>query len=195
MDTLQSYTLPVSQAIKRLRAADFSLETRDKVCLYEDPCTLVLFYTETPESKRILSIFKTVAETVAGPVFAACNVLLENQVAEAFMDVYNIRDHPFSWTGSRPFPFILIYRRGYPVNFYDGPADIPILTNFALNVACSPEFHMSNYSFTEMIRSQMWSNYRERHGIVIGGPGRVTTTQPVAPSLPAVPYNRIRNIN
>jgi hypothetical protein len=193
MANLQSYTLPVSYAVKRLRESDFALETRDKICLYDDACTLVLFYTESPDSKKILNVFKTVAETVAGPLFAACNVLLEKKIAEGFMEISAIRDHPFNWTATRAFPFILIYRRGYPVNFYDGPADIPILTNFALNIACMPDFHSRNYALTNKIKEEMWTTYYSKNPIALGngsfGIGGRNTV-----SLPAIPYDRIKNI-
>ena len=193
MANLQSYTLPVSYAVKRLRENDFALETRDKICLYDDACTLVLFYTESPDSKKILNVFKTVAETVAGPLFAACNVLLEKKVAEGFMEISAIRDHPFNWTATRPFPFILIYRRGYPVNFYDGPADIPIFTNFALNIACMPDFHSRNYALTNKVKEEMWTTYYSKNPVALGNAGFAIGGRNTV-SLPAIPYDRIKNI-
>lgn len=188
MNTIESYTLPTSYAIRRLRESDFALETRDKICLYEDACSLVLFYTESSDSKRILSVFKTVAESTAGPVFAACNVLLEKRVAEGFIELFNIKDHPFSWTGERTFPFILVYRRGYPVMFYDGPADVQILTNFSLNVACNPMYHSRNFPLLQKLKDEMWLDYKIKNPIVLGGPGVAQEVTPYV--LPALPYNR-----
>lgn len=167
---MASYTLPTSYAIKRYRESDFAVDTRDKICIYDDNCTLVLFYTESADSKRILSVLKTVAESVVGPSFAACNVMLEKRIAEMFMELNNIKDHPFSWTGTRSFPFILVYRKGYPVNFYDGPADVEILANFSINIACNPNFHSRNFALIEKVKDEMWSKYKEKKPITIGGP-------------------------
>lgn len=196
MNIIQSYTLPNSTSIKRLRETDFALETRDKICLYEDACTLVLFYTETPESKRILGVLKTVAETVAGPSFACCNVLLEKKVAEAFMEVSFIKEHPFHWATTRSFPLMLVYRKGYPVNFYDGPADVAILTNFAINIACLPEFHNRNISLTQRIRNEMWSEYTMKNPLVLNSMRQMEAQkQPYRiQSLPALPYKETKTI-
>jgi hypothetical protein len=188
MNTLETYTLPTSYAIKRLRESDFALDTRDKICLYEDFCSLVLFYNESNESKRILSVFKTVAESISGPTFAACNILLEKKIAESFVELFNIKDHPFSWTSERPFPFILVYRRGYPVMFYDGPADVQILTNFSLNIACNPIYHSRNFPLLKKLKDEMWVDYKLKNPIVIGGPMSAKEVTPYI--LPALPYNR-----
>jgi hypothetical protein len=189
MNFIQSYTLPVSNSIKRLREQDFALETRDKICIYDDACNIVLFYTESPESKKILNVFKTVAETVAGPSFAACNVLLEKRVAEALMEVANVKDHPFNWMTTRPYPYIVVYRRGYPVNFYDGPADTDILTNFSINVANLQEFHIRNYVLTQNVKNEMWTEYRMKNPYMIGGPAAAPMQLPKTPFIAAVPYN------
>lgn len=194
MSFIQTYTLPVSNSIKRLREQDFALETRDKICLYDDACNLVLFYTETPESKKVLNVFKAVAETVAGPSFCACNVLLEKKISEAFMEIANIRDHPFNWAAMRPYPVIIVYRRGYPVNFYDGPADISILTNFAVNIANLQEFHIRNYVLTQKIRNEMWNDYKMKNPYIIGGPGSVEPQKPRVPFIAAIPYRETRLI-
>lgn len=181
MNPLQSVTLPNSFAVKRLTDDDFALDTRDKICLYSDACSMVLFYTESPESKRLLNVFKVVAESVPSISFGACNMILEKRVAEAFMSLHMKPDHPFSWCSERAFPFIIIYRNGFPVNFYDGPAEPQIMTNFCLNVACKPEFHCRNFRLIERVREEMWSIYKSKMGI---------TRQEETFELSAAPYKK-----
>jgi hypothetical protein len=196
MNFLQSYTLPVSNNIKRFKETDFALETRDKICIYDDACNIVYFYTESPDSRRVLGIFKAVAESVAGPSFAACNVLLEKGVATAFMEISNIKDHPFHWATTRPFPFIIVYRKGYPINFYDGPADVAIMANFCMNVANMDNFHIRNEALSAKIRNEMWIEYRMKNPLIIG-----PTPEGVAPQggpkpvyIPAIPYRERKEI-
>jgi hypothetical protein len=162
MNSLQNITLPNSFAIKRLTADDFAIDTRDKICLYSDACTLVLFYTESVESKYILNAFKIAAESTSNMTFATCHMSLEKNVAEAFMILKGKPDHPLSWCSERPFPFIVIYRNGFPVNFYDGPADAQILINFCLNIACKPEFHSRNFKLIDRVREEMWNTYKAK---------------------------------
>ena len=159
---MQNITLPNSYAIKRLTDDDFALDTRDKICLYSDACTLVLFYTESPESKKVLSVLKIVAETIPSISFGACHMLLEKRVAEAFMSLRTKPDHPLSWCSERTFPFILIYRNGFPVNFYDGPADPEIMTSFCLNIACKTDFHSRNFQLIDKVREEMWAIYKTK---------------------------------
>lgn len=165
MNAIQNITLPNSFAIKRLTGDDFSLDTRDKLCLYSDACTLVLFYNESIESKYILNAFKISAETITSMSFGACHMALEKRVAEAFMTLKSKPDHPLSWCSERPFPFVLVYRNGFPVGFYDGPADAQILTGFCLNVACKTEFHSRNFRLIDKVREEMWSMYRAKAGM------------------------------
>jgi len=191
---MNSYTLPVSNNIKRLREADFALETRDRICLYDDACNIVLFYDESPVSKKILNIFKVVADTVAGPSFCSCNILLEKQVSQAFMEIASNKDHPFHWVTTRNFPSIIIYKKGYPVNFYDGPADVSILTNFSMNINNLQNFHYYNTDINTKLRNQMWSNYRTSRTFMIGG----VPSAPIIPKsfeLPAIPYSKVENID
>jgi hypothetical protein len=194
MNFLQSYTLPVSSAIKRLRESDFALDTRDKICLYDDACNIVYFYTESPDSKRILGVFKMVAESVAGPTFAACNLMLEKSVATAFMELANIKDHPFNWTTTRPYPFIIVYRKGYPVNFYDGPGDVSIMINFCMNVANLDSFHIRNENLSAKIRNEMWAEYRMRNPIIIDGVKRPQYAIQSVIDIPAIPYSEKKDI-
>lgn len=195
MSFLQSYTLPNSTSIKRFKESDFALETKDKICIFNEGCNIIYFYNENPDSKRVLGIFKTVAESIVGPTFGACNVLLEREVLNAFIDIYNNKDHPFHWASTRQYPFFIIYRRGYPVNFYDGPGDPVIMSKFFLNVACNNNYHIYNRELNERIRTEMWAEYRERNPINI-----FTTTKikkPIIDSsidIPAVPYTQKKTI-
>lgn len=187
---MQTYTLPSSNAIKRFREEDFALDTKDKICIYHEECTLVLFYNESAESKKMLSIYKVAAETILNRRFAACNIELEPKVYEALVALYNMKDHPFSWCGSRGLPFILVYRRGYPVNFYEGPPDAAILTNFALNIACLPDFHSRNYLLNDKLNNEMWSVYKSKtaYNSYLPTPTKINDEA----FLPAVPFKRFQ---
>jgi hypothetical protein len=169
MNSLQNITLPNSFAVKRLTGDDFALDTRDKICLYSDACTLVLFYTESKESKYILSAFKIAAESTSNMSFGACHMVLEKSVADAFVMLKGRPDHPLSWCSERPFPFILVYRNGFPVNFYDGPADAQILISFCLNVACKTEFHSRNFRLIDKVREEMWNTYKAKKQVADPG--------------------------
>ena len=163
MSSMQSFTLPSSYAVKRLREEDFALDTRDKICIFDDNCTLILFYDEKLESKKILNIFKSAAEATSGIRFGACNLMLERRIAESFTELNVMKDHPFSWCAERISPFILVYRRGYPVNFYDGPPDAQILSSFAITTACMTSFHSRNFEMIQRVKQSMWNAYREKN--------------------------------
>jgi hypothetical protein len=163
MSSIQSFTLPSSYAVRRMREDDFALDTRDKICIFDDNCTLILFYNESQESKKMLAVFKTAAEATSGIRFGACNAMLERRVAEALTELNVMKDHPFSWCTGRPFPFVLVYRRGYPVNFYDGPVDYISLSTFAMTIACMTDFHSRNFKLIDKVKQDMWNAYRERN--------------------------------
>src|SRR5680860_720826 len=73
-----------SETVKRLSTDDFDLNLKELVGLKYDDCILVLFHVENTESYQLANIWSLAAQQVAGPVFAAINMLNERKVAEAF---------------------------------------------------------------------------------------------------------------
>ena len=188
MNHLQSYTLPISNYIRNLRESDFALDTKDKVCIYEENCIVILFYTESEQSKELLSIFKQVAEGSIGVIFGACNVQLEKSVGETFTNISRMIDHPFSWTGTRKFPNIIVYRRGYPIWFYEGPPDKQILNTFVNKFANNPQFNIYNINLLQRLKDEMLIAYQKKNPVVFEGIGSTTGRRPY--KLPAVPYSQ-----
>jgi hypothetical protein len=186
MENMESYTLPNSKFIKLFRSNDFALETKDKICIFEERYSLVLFYDETLESKKILSAFKVAAESVNDVVFGVCNLELETEVFESLTELKNDSDHPFNWVTSRPSPFIIVYRKGYPVYFYDGPPDSQILINFVINFARSLNFKIQNLEYLNQIKIYMWTEYSMRNPVQFE-----KNSAPIGKEiLPAIPLSR-----
>lgn len=135
-----SSTVFAIESVKRLREGDFSLGSREKICLAYDDCILVLFYAENRESLHISRLWAAAASQVAGPVFAACNLLLERRVAEAFSQINLDRTHPFHWAGLKQIPFILTYQRGWPRAFFNGERTVETFIDYALTLACQVDY-------------------------------------------------------
>jgi hypothetical protein len=195
MSSLQNYTIPNSRSIKIFREKDFALDTKDKICIYDEKCNIVFFYTESPDSKRILEVFLSVAESIVGPNFGTCNVNLERGVSSAFEEISINKDHPLHWVAIRKYPFMLIYRGFYPVNFYDGPANPTIMANFCLNVANNNNFHIRNENITTRIKSEMWSEEYKIRGIKPHSKNpRSRDVSESSIDIPALPYTVKKDI-
>lgn len=129
------------QAVERLRSSDFALDTPSRVGLRQRrECILVLFYTENIESRRIIPIWAEAATQVAGPVFAAVNLLSDRDVASAFTSLQSDPNNPFHWAGLQGIPFILVYRDGWPVAVYNGERAVQPLVDYALTLACQATY-------------------------------------------------------
>src|SRR5579872_1467632 len=128
-------------AVKQLHESDFTIENKELIGLRYDDCTLVLFYGENTESLQLVQIWATVAQQVAGPVFAACNLLVERGVASALTRLKADGSNPLHWASFRGFPFILVYRGGWPVAFYNGPRETQALIDYALTLACQASYY------------------------------------------------------
>lgn len=129
-------TIFASQSVKQLRENEFTLDSREKICLKYPDCVLVLFYSENRESKNIAGIWAQAAAQVAGPVFAACNLLQERRVAEAFTAISMDKTHPFSWARIQQIPFILVYQGGWPKAFFNGDRTVETFIDYSLTLAC-----------------------------------------------------------
>jgi hypothetical protein len=183
---MENFTIPTSFALKRYSESDFATETKDKICIYNENCTLLLFYSENIESKQVLQVFKRVAESVPGITFGVCNLMLERKIGEIFIRLRNEQDHPFTWAAQKLTPFILVYRNGYPAAFYEGPNDVETLINFSLNIAPDPRFSFRNLGFIQRIKEEIWITYSYKNPVILGGPMQQFTRPKYEP--PAIPF-------
>lgn len=134
-------------AVQTLKASDFTLDSSDRIALIYRDCILVLFYTENVESRDMTIIWSTAAAQVVRPAFAACNLLLEPRVAEAFGKIQADPNHPLQWAAPRGLPFVLVYRGGWPVAVYNGDRSSTELIDYALNLACNPTYRETEQRF------------------------------------------------
>ena len=116
-----------SETVKRMTVDDFNLSSKDLITIKYDTCTLILFHVENEESIQLATIWADVARGIAGPIFAAVNMLTERKIAEAFTALKSDGNHPLHWASLRQYPFILVYRSGNPVAFYNGPGERRVL--------------------------------------------------------------------
>lgn len=130
-----------SETIKRLTADDFDLNSKEMIALKYDDCIIVLFHVENTESYQLADIWALAAQQVAGPVFAAINMLSERKVAEAFTRLKSDGSHPLHWAALRQYPFIMVYRKRWPVAVYNGPREVQALIDYALTLACEAGYY------------------------------------------------------
>jgi hypothetical protein len=130
-----------SETVKRLTADDFDVSSKELIPLKYDDCILVLFHTENTESYQFADIWALVAQQVAGPIFGAINMLSERKVAEAFTRLKSDGSHPLHWAALRQYPFVLVYRKRWPVAVYNGPREVQALIDYSLTLACEAGYY------------------------------------------------------
>lgn len=129
------------ETVKRLSADDFDLNSKEMIRLKHDDCILILFHVENTESYQLATIWALAAQQIAGPIFAAINMLSERKVAEAFTRLKSDGSHPLHWASLRQYPFIMVYRQGWPVAIYNGPREVQALIDYALTLACQAGYY------------------------------------------------------
>ena len=130
-----------SDTIHKLTAADFNITDKASITLKYDDCMLVLFHVENAESYQLAQIWTLVAKQIAGPIFAAINLLSEKAVVSAFTKLKSDGSNPLHWAALRQFPFILVYRGGWPVAVYNGPREVQAIIDYALTLACEANYY------------------------------------------------------
>ena len=127
------------EAVKRLTASDFLLDTTTPIQLKWTDCIVILFYVDNAESRNLVQIWATAANVVAGPIFAAINLNTENEVAQAFLKIRESRT-PYRFFGLKGYPFIIAYQGGYPVAFYNGDRDVQAIADWTITLACKNDY-------------------------------------------------------
>ncbi len=133
-------TLFSQEAVKTLHQSDFNLNTQYPIDLIYNECMLVLFYGSNTESKNLAEVWYEAAKQVVGPIFAACNLMVETKVAEAFTSL-NMVNGPYHWAGLKTIPFIMVYQNGKAIAFYNGERSVQSLIDYALTLACRANYH------------------------------------------------------
>jgi hypothetical protein len=134
-----------SENVQRLSEDDFDIDAPGYITLKKnrgnDGCTLILFYIENNESLALARVWSLVAQQVAGPKFAAINMITEKKVAQAFTAVGTLGAHPYHWASLRQYPFVLVYRDNIPVAGYNGALSVQPLVDFSLTLACKAGYY------------------------------------------------------
>ena len=86
--------------------------------------------------KKLFEIWNDAASKNPGAKLAECNVMINKEIANAFITVKSDCNHPFYWAGVNQYPFILVYRGGWPQAFYNGNRTTLDIINYSLQLAC-----------------------------------------------------------
>jgi hypothetical protein len=138
------------QAVKNLRESDFTLDSKLLIALKYSDCVLCLFYAHNLESRESAEIWAQAAAQTSSPVFAACNLILEKRVAEAFTAVGADKAHPFYWARMMQIPFIIVYSGGWPKAFYNGRRIVQSIVGYSLTLACQADYVEREQNFASM---------------------------------------------
>lgn len=134
-------TLFAQDSVKQLHQSDFvNLESDTKINIIYKECILVLFYANNVESNNLINIWSVAAKNTVGPIFAACNLMIERKVAEAFTSL-NMQNGSLHWAALKTIPFILVYQNGWPIAFYNGERSVQSIIDYSLTLACKAEYH------------------------------------------------------
>jgi hypothetical protein len=130
-----------TDTVKELSADDFNINSKEMITLKYDDCILVLFYVENTESHQLANIWALAAQQTAGPVFAAINMLQHKKVANAFTRLASDGSNPLHWASLRQYPFILVYRKRWPVAVYNGAREVGAIVDYAMTLACKAGYY------------------------------------------------------
>ena len=112
--------------IVRLSASDFELDSSHPITLKNKHCGLVLFFVNNDESYNWVQVLLEFVKQNIVPMgrtrqfVGACNLALETEVAEAFLN--KIRNTNTIWRqfAIEKLPTFLVYQQGKPITFYEG---------------------------------------------------------------------------
>lgn len=158
---------------------DFSLERNDLICItnkdFINKNVIVLFYKKSEKKDdSVHTIFNKVGNTMKSINlnFISCAVDTVSGLEKAFSYITNDRDHPYHWIRNRPilgdkegdakYPFLLVYRKGFPQMFYEGTFNEKNFLDFCMNITVKLECSGNILSDKREIQKQQWIEYRKR---------------------------------
>ena len=156
---------------------DFSLENRHLICIankdFINKNAIVLFYKKSDKKdKPIYDIFSKVGNAlkIVNLNFISCAVDQIPGLEKTFQEISNDPDHPYYWIRNKPknddsdsssrFPFMLVYRKGFPQCFYEGTIDEKEFRDFCIQTAVKSDFVQNMSDHSDEIVKQQWMEYR-----------------------------------
>jgi hypothetical protein len=128
---------PQDQMVVRFTKSDFYLGTATPIAIRQKLPVVIMFYLPNEVGSLHLGrIFRETAKRVSQFIFTAVDASSngEREVMQAFA-LNADSDGPLSEFKIDGFPTILVYRRGWPKAFYDGPWNVGALQNWLLRDA------------------------------------------------------------
>lgn len=134
-------------SVKQLRESDFTINSKELICLNFNDCTICLFYGDNKESTNLIKVWASSSSQIAGITFAALHLGMETKVSASFNKLNTDINHPFYWARLQQMPFIITYRQGWPVAFYNGERSSQSLVDYSLTLACRAEYREEEQKF------------------------------------------------
>lgn len=129
--------------VKILTESDFLTDSDDKILLKDKRTCVVLFHNKESVSQHLTDIWKNLASRVAGPIFCVCDMTIQRNISEAFLQISQDDSSSYQKYAKKKIPFILIYRNGRPQSTYNGQLSGAALMNYCSGLVSS---HISNSS-------------------------------------------------
>lgn len=124
-----------------LDGTDFKSDEPNDIRLNIDECCLVLLYDgQAEDSQKMLDVYTAAAQTIVAPTFYLMDLSHHRQVAKRFKAIETSAS-PLRWAYLRALPVILTYQQGVPQGFYNGPRSVKDLAEYALTLACRPDYY------------------------------------------------------
>jgi hypothetical protein len=155
---------------------DFSLESRHLICIanrdYINKNAIILFYKKSDKKDKIIyEVFNKVGNTlkILNLNFISCAVDQIPGLEKTFQEIANDPDHPYNWIKNKPkneesessrFPFMIVYRKGFPQCFYEGPIEEKEFRDFCIQTAVKSDFTHNLAVSSDEIVKQQWMEYR-----------------------------------
>jgi hypothetical protein len=161
--------------------SDFSFENRHLICIsnkeFINKNVVLLFYKKSDrKDKQIYEIFSKVGNSlkIINLNFVSCAVDTIPGLEKTFQEIASDPDHPYHWIRNKPkneekdgdlsgnvrFPFILIYRKGFPQCFYEGPLEESEFRDYCIQLTVKSDFVNQIQALPEEIIKQQWMEYR-----------------------------------
>lgn len=157
--------------IHPIKESDFDLMSKDGLVLKYDDVIILLFNDGSELGMILRKMMKKTLKLVVGPVFAECDLHAQDKVASTILKIGNIPSHPLAWL-MQPFPYIAVYRGGWPQAFYNGELNIQKFAEYSSILAGQPTYHDTKYVLRQPVRSGASSGAPSQQGGV-GGVGGV----------------------
>ncbi len=152
-DNITENISPSCKNIEIITDSSFIFEN-NMISFKDKSFSIILFHSNNIESRNYINTLCLASESLAGFKFYCANINLCKIFRDELGKLDGKPDHPLYWIRSGVIPYILIFKGGWPISFFNGDRTANVISTFIQSIS-NNNMRLEKYSRNPIIQPEI----------------------------------------